>query len=106
MIVNGTKYQTPFALAIGKEDDELKFGEVVSTFVDGLSVIFEFIPMVTHQSDHHYHAIPLAYPPHKSTTYLIKYSQLPHYHPLGLYYSMTTLNSTLLYVVLKSNIYM
>lgn len=95
------------AIAIDKDDEGVKFGQVVHLFVDGLTVFFEFIPMITQQTDHHHHAIPLAMPPVTNrSTYLVKRSHLLDYHPYGLYHSSTVPNeSSLLYIVPKSNIY-
>ena len=102
--VNGTKYQMPFAVVIGK-DEELTFGNVTSIYVDGKSVLFEFFPMITHQFYHHYHAFALAAPAVRCR-YLIKHTDLPDFHPYGLYHSTSVSNdSTLQYVVLKSNVY-
>lgn len=107
MIVSGTKYQIPVALAIDRDDEGVKFGQVVHVYVDGLTVFFEFIPMITQQTLYHYHAIPLAMPPVTNrSTYLIKQSRLLDYHPYGMYHSSIVSNdSSLLYVVPKSNIY-
>lgn len=96
----------PCALVIGR-DEELKFGDLVGIYVDGLSVIFEVIPMHTVHFYHHYHAFALGMP-HGSAntrTYLVNYHKILDYHPYGLYHSSCIDDPTLKYVVLKSSIY-
>ena len=108
MRVNGTKYQLPFALVIGRDsEEELKFGKVVTIYVDGQSTIFEFLPMLTYQAYHHYHAYALKSQPLSSRCmYLIKHSDLVEYHPYGLYHSTSvSTDTTLEYVGHKSNVY-
>ena len=62
--VNGTRYQTPCALVVGKDEtDELEFGKVDNIYIYENSAVFEFIPMLTHQFYHHHHAFVLATPP-------------------------------------------
>ena len=94
----------PFAVVIGK-DVELMFGNVTNILIEGKSVMFEFFPMITHQFCHHCHAFALAVPAVKCR-YLIRHRDLPDFHPYGLYHSTSVIDdSTLQYVVLKSNIY-
>ena len=70
-----TKYQVPFAIMLGHEDELLKFGSVTKILVDGMIVYFEFIPMITEQYCHHFHAYVLAMP-QKRNSYLIKQCHL------------------------------
>lgn len=105
MKVMGTKYQVPFALVIGQEEELLKFGSVINIFVDSMIVYFEFIPMITEQYHHHFHAYALALPQDKNS-YLIKQCHCFDFHPYGLYHSTSiSSNSSLQYVVIRSNIY-
>lgn len=72
----------PFVLVIGKEED-LKFGMVKNIYIDGASVFFEFVPVVTKQFLHHYHAHALAIPATSSNTYLINHYDLIDFRPHG-----------------------
>lgn len=106
--VSGTKYSLPCALVIGTDSEaELKFGKAVAIYVEGQSVLFEFIPMVTHNISHHHHAYALKTPPLPSRhKYLIKHSHLID-HPYGLYHSTSlSADTTTEYIVLRSNIYL
>lgn len=88
MKVNGIKYSTPIALAIEKSliDEEMKFGHVSSIYVDGRSVIFEFIPMITEKFNTHSHSYVLSLPRlSTSCSFFIKQTDLIDYHPYGLY---------------------
>ena len=104
--VNGTKYQKPCGLLLGKNDEDFKFGRVVDIFVNGKEVIFEVEPLSTLDYLLHYHAFCLS--PITSTdscTYYVKHSQLLDYHPFGLYYSMLSTNPSLLYLILRYNVF-
>lgn len=104
MILNGMKYQAPFAVIIGHEE-ELCFGSVLNIYVHGKSLYFEFIPMITEAFHYHFHAYALAMPSNRST-YLIKPSCLLDFHPYGLYRSTVVCsNHGLQYVVTRSNIH-
>lgn len=106
--VNGTKYQKPFAIIIAMEDDDLKFGNVENIYVDGLTVWFEFVPLDTFQFCTHFNAYALTLPRTPSTcNHIIKHSNLPDFHPYGIYRSSTVCsNDAFLYVVLKCNVYL
>ena len=54
--MNGTKYQIPFAVNIGSEDDELKFANITDLFVDDNTVFFEFILFNTRGFSIHFNA--------------------------------------------------
>ena len=106
--MNGTKYQIPFAINIGYEEDELKFGNVNDIFVDGNIVIFEFVPFDTCEFSTHFNAYVLEVPAIPSQ-YLIKQDQLFDFNPYGIYRS-SNVDSVLgvtskQYVVLRYNIY-
>jgi hypothetical protein len=107
--VNGTKYQTPCALVVGKDEaDELEFGKVENIYVYENSALFEFIPLLTRQFHHHHHAFVLAMPPISARSqYLIKQKELLDYHPYGLYTCAHIVSDSLLqyYVILRSNVY-
>lgn len=107
MRVFGTKYQTPFAIVIGKDDDILQFGSVENIFVDRGVVLFEFIPLITHEYLHHYHAYAVKLPNVSSRAkYLIMQSEILDYHSYGLYCSPTVSEDTnVQYVVLRSSVY-
>ena len=62
----GTKYQVPFALILGHEEEVLKFGSVTNIYVDGTMVYFEFIPLMTEQYYNHFHAYAIALPQNKN----------------------------------------
>ena len=95
----------PLALIVGKEDEDLKFGKVTAIYVDSKSVYFEFIPMITKQYHHHFHAYALTMPT-DMTSFLVKHSCLLDFHPHGLYHSVSvSSNSRIQYVVTRSNIY-
>lgn len=105
MKVMGTKYQVPFAIVVGREEELLKFGSVENIFVHNMLVYFEFIPMITEQYHHHFHTYALAMSP-ANKAYLIKHNHLIDFHPYGLYHSTSiSSNSNLQYVVMRSNIY-
>ena len=104
MRVSGTRYQIPIALVIGKDED-LLFGRVASIYVDGQDVLFEFLPMVTHEFCYHHHAFALGLSAH-STKYLIRHCDLLDYHPYGLYHSSTVSSEVgIQFVVLRSSVY-
>ena len=105
--VNGTKYQMPFAVVVGKKEDDLVFGKVENIYVDAKTVIFEFIEMLTHCFSSHYHVFVVSVPPVPvRLKYLIKQQNLIDYHPYGLYTSShISSNPTLEYVVLRSQVY-
>ena len=105
--MNGTKYQMPFALVVGKDDEDLVFGKVVNIYVDVKTVLFEFFPMLTCNFSHHHHAFILSLPPLSvRCKYLIKQQSLLDYHPYGLYTSLNiSTNSHLEYIILRSNVY-
>ena len=108
MKVNGTKYQIPCALVVGKDEaDELKFGKVINIYVYENMAFFEFILLLTDQFCHHHHIFVLATPPMSvRSKYLIKQENLLDFHPHGLYTSSHIFaNSSLEYVILRSNIY-
>ena len=100
--VNGTKYQVPCAIVIGK-NDELEFGRVVSIYVDDSIVFFEFIPLATRSFCHHFHVFALV--SESECKYLIKHKDLFDFNPFGLYTSSHISETFEEYVVLKSNIY-
>lgn len=99
--VGGTKYQPPFAIVIGKDDEDLQFGSVERILVDRGVVWFEFTRLVTHQYLPHYHAKL----PHVSSTsmYLIKQADILDFHSYGL--PAICDDTTLQYVVLKNSVY-
>jgi len=104
--VYGTKYQTPFALAVDKSEDgeDLLFGEVTNILVadNYCIIIFEF-DLLKAEFLHHYHAYAVLLPPVLSRQrYLIKHSDLPSFQPLGLYHSdCISDNSLFRYIVTK-----
>ena len=106
--INGTKYQTPCAIVVGQsdEDEELLFGHVLGVLVHCNQVLFEF-ELMEAQYCKHYHAYAPSLPPTSSShKYLIKHTDLPSYHPYGLYYCHNiSSNPSLQYTVLRSNIY-
>ena len=64
MKVNGTKYQTPCALVVGKDEaEELEFRKVENIYVYENLALFEFIPLLTRQFNRHHHTFVLAMPP-------------------------------------------
>jgi len=80
--INGTKYQVPFAIIIGTDDEDLQFGSVVNVYIHEGSVLFEFIKMITHQFYHHYHAYCLSLPSATNMhNYVIYHNELPDFHP-------------------------
>ena len=95
MQINGTKYQTPCVLVVGKsmEDDELQFGHVLAVLVDCEEVLFEFELMKAEYCNH-FHAYALSLPPashrHK---YLIKQKDLASFHPYGMYHCPNITNN-------------
>ena len=107
MIVNGTKYQTPHVLIIGKsEDEDLVFGNVLNVLIHQQSVLFE-VEILNSSFCPHYHAYALCVLPSSSQTYLIKHSDLACYHPFGLYYCPhISSDLTLRYTVIRSNVYL
>ena len=106
MILNGTKYQTPCVLIVGKtEDENLIFGSVVSIFVHCQSVLFEVKILNSHLCPHH-HAYAMSLSPSALPMYLIKHSDLAYYHPYALYYCPhISSDLTLRYTVIRCNIY-
>lgn len=106
--VHGTKYQTPCALVVGQsdEDEDLLFGHVLGVLVHCKEVFFEFELMEV-QYCKHYHAYALSLPSTStSQKYLIKHTDLPSYHPYGLYHCPNISSNPLLqYTVLRSNVY-
>ena len=104
--MKGTKYQTPFALIIDEEDNELKFGEVVGIEVEENNVFFEFIPLHTLYFCKHFNVYALARPSTSEQRYLIRQDNLLDFHPYGIYTSQNVLtNPTLLYVVLRYDVF-
>ena len=103
----GTKYQVPFAIVVGKDDDHLQFGSVTRILVDRGVVLFEFVLLKTHQFFSHYHAYGVKLPSMSSRiNNLIKQSELIDYHPFGLYHSYTVSECTnLQYIVLRGSVY-
>ena len=102
----GTKYQLPFALVIDKTEDDLIFGEVTKIYViENSFVIFEFT-ILQAEFLPHYHAHAVLLPPLlQRKNYIIKYEEVPCFHPIGLYHrNMISDNSLLRYVVLRNNI--
>ena len=103
VIVNGTKYQTPCLLIIGKtEEEDPLFGSVCRVLLSGQELFFEFEQMdaVFYQ---HYHAYCLT-PSRKY--FLIKHNDLITFHPYGLYHCPHISNTfSSLYTVLRSNTY-
>ena len=106
MIVNGTKYQAPCLLIVGKtEDEDLLFGKVVSILIHSQSVLFEVEILESHFSTH-YHSHVISELPAVHRTYLIKHTDLAYYHPLGLYYCPHISSQvTIRYAVIRCNIY-
>ena len=107
MIVNGTKYQTPCVLIVGKsEDQDVVFGNVINVLVFNQSVLFE-VEILSSTFSPHYHAYAVSVlPSSASQTYLIKHSDLACYHPYGLYYCPhLSSDLTLRYTVIRSNVY-
>ena len=107
MIVNGTKYQIPCVLIIGKsEDQDLIFGNVVNVLIHQQSALFQ-VEIMSSTYCPHYHAYALSVLPSPSLeTYLIKHSDLVCYHPYSLYYCPhISSDFTLRYIVMRSNIY-
>ena len=86
--VLGTKYQPPFAIVIGKDDDDLQF-ESVERILDDKGIIwFEFTFLLTHEYLHHYHAYSVKVPPVSlGSVYLIRQTDILDFHPYGLYCS-------------------
>ena len=84
--MNGTKYQIPFAINIGSEEDELKFANVINIFVDRSTVYFEFIPFQTYGFSTHFNAYILEVSANRNH-YLIKQDQLHDFNPYGIYHS-------------------
>ena len=106
MKVNGTKYQVPFVLVVGKsEDADLAFGEVHSVLVHGQLVLFEY-HLLEAQFYPHYHLYALSLTPLSDRqSYLIKHRDLLNYHPYGLYHNASiSADHSLRYTVLRSNI--
>ena len=106
--MNGTKYQIPFAINIGSEDDELKFANITDIFVDDNTVFFEFIPFNTHGFSNHFNAYILDIPADRSQ-YLIKQNELLDFNPYGIYRSCSVDGvlgvTSMQYVILKYNIF-
>ena len=106
--VNGTKYQIPFAINIGNEEDELKFVDVTNIFVDGSIVYFEFIPFHTYGFSTHFNAYILEVPATRNHC-IIKQDQLHDFNPYGIYHSSNVDSvlgfTSVKYVILKYNIY-
>lgn len=100
--VSGTDYRTPFALVVGRDDNEnLKFGDIRSIYVNGLTVLFEFLPMVTLEFHVHTHSYIISSPPvTERCTFLIKHNDLHDYHPFGMYSLSPTQH-----IIVRSNVY-
>ena len=104
--VNGTKYQKPCGLLVGRVDDVFKFGKVVDIFVNGKEVLFEVELLNTLDYLLHYHTFCLSpIVPSESQTYYVKHSQLLDYHPYGLYHSALSTNPSFLYLIMRYNVY-
>lgn len=104
---NGIKYQPPCILIVGKNDNEdLIFANVDDVFVCEKTVIFG-IEVLNSKFCYHYHAFALSMCPSSTQQkFLIKYSDLLHHHPFGMYYCPhISSDISLRYVVLKSNVY-
>ena len=72
MIVNGTKYQMPCVLIIGKsEDQDIIFGNVVNVLVNQQCALFE-VEIMSSTYCPHYHTYALSVSPSPTLgTYLI-----------------------------------
>jgi len=105
--VNGTHYQTPCALVVGKSDDEdLLFGNVNCILVHKKQVYFEFELMET-QFCNHYHAYALSLPPQSARQqFVIKHKDLLSHHAHGMYHcNNISSNPSVQFCVVRSNIY-
>lgn len=103
MTVNGTKYQTPCVLVVGKnEEEDPIFGSVCRVLVSAQEVFFEFEQMEAIFCQH-YHAYALS---SSCQHFLIKQNDLITHHPYGLY-RCPNISNTLSshYTVLRNNIY-
>ena len=106
--VHGTKYQVPFAIVIGlDEDDIVQFGSVENIYVHKGVIFFEFIPLITHQYLDHFHAYAVVLPKvSERTLYLIKQSEIIDHHPYGLYTAhIVSELSNVQYIVLRSTVF-
>lgn len=100
--MNGIKYQPPCAVIIGHDEDEPRFGNVLDTYVDGMTVYLEFVPLITVQFLYHYHAYALVMPSNRSS-FFIEPKNLLDFHSYGLYKSCV-INNSHHYVITRSNI--
>lgn len=90
--INGTKYEQSCVLVIGKtEEDDVLFGEVTRIIVDIKSVYFEF-KLYNSFFNRHHHCYCLSTPA-QTSSYVIHFSKLIHYHPYGLYFSQSFTNT-------------
>ena len=103
---NGIKYQPHCVLIVGKnEDEDLIFENVTDTFVSDKTVLFG-IEILDSKFCYHYHAFVLSVHPSSTQKFLLKYSDILHHHPFGMYYCPhISSDISLRYVVLRSNVY-
>ena len=84
MTQNGTKYNAPCVLIVGKsEDEDLIFGNVTNIFIHNQSLLFFEVEILNSKFCPHYHAYAISMPP-SFVQQLIKHSDLTCYHPYGL----------------------
>ena len=105
--VNGTKYQTPCGLIVGKTDQEEPiFGEVRRILVDVKAVYFEF-QLLHAVLCPHYHCFILSHDPSRnSKCFIINQSCILDYHPYGIYYSQTVTGDSTSRIAVIRNIIM
>lgn len=99
--VNGTKYQIPCALVVGKSqdgEDDLMFGEVLRILVNLKTVIFEFKRLAS-KFCHNLHCFSVS-SPSIARKYYIKQCDLLDFHCYGLYHCHASR-----FIVLRSNPY-
>ena len=100
--VNGTKYQPPCAIVVGKtEEEEPLFGSINKVLVFSQEVYFEFELMEANFCQH-YHAYTLS---SSHQHFLVKQNNLINYHPYGLYHCPNISRTSLQFLVLRTNIY-
>ena len=107
MTKNGIKYQLPCVLIVGKNaDEDLIFANVTDLYIFEKTLLFG-MEILKATFCYHYHAFALSMLPSSSQQkFLIKYCDILHHHPYGMYYCPhVSSDISLRYVVLRSNIY-
>ena len=99
MKTEGILFKTPCAVVVGKKNDQVVFGEVVSILTTESRITFHIKAYTNVEYSHHLHSY-VVFRQHHPSMYLIDHDRIHDIHPYGLYSSPN--NRTLQYIVLRN----